>query len=82
MYMEGLKDGRKFIQAAHKASAKKPIILLKGGRSETGQKSAGSHTAAPAGLAEINACAFSSAGIMTIENPDELFHVSPGRYFG
>jgi acetyltransferase len=76
IYMEGLKDGRKFIQAAHQTVAKKPIILLKGGRSETGQKSAGSHTGALAGLAEVNACAFSSAGIITIENPDELFPVA------
>lgn len=44
MYVEGMSQGRKFLQQAHQTSREKPIILLKSGRSATGRKSAGSHT--------------------------------------
>ncbi|MGD9201299.1 MAG: acetate--CoA ligase family protein [Chitinispirillia bacterium] len=73
MYVEGLRDGRKFLQHAYKTTTKKPIILLKSGRSSTGKKSAGSHTGALAGISEIAETAFKRAGIITIENADELF---------
>jgi len=76
MYLEGLKDGRKFIQEAHRTTANKPVIVLKGGRSKTGQKSAGSHTGALAGESEVSRSAFNSAGVTTIDNPDELFPVA------
>jgi acetyltransferase len=76
MYLEGVKDGRKFIQEAYKATAKKPIIALKGGRSETGQKSARSHTGALAGQSEVSLSAFKSAGVTSLDNPDELFPVA------
>ena len=73
MYVEGLRDGRKFLQYAYKTTTKKPIILLKSGRSSTGKKSAGSHTGALAGISEVAKTAFKRAGIITIENADELF---------
>jgi len=76
MYLEGVKDGRRFIQQAYKASAKKPIIALKGGRSETGQKSARSHTGALAGQSQVSHSAFKSAGVISLNNPDELFPVA------
>lgn len=73
MYVEGLRDGRKFLQEAYKTTAKKPIILLKSGRSSTGSQSAGSHTGALAGISEVARSAFKRAGIITIDNSDELF---------
>jgi len=73
MYVEGLREGRKFLQQAYKTTEKKPIILLKSGRSSTGSQSAGSHTGALAGISEVAKSAFERAGIITIENPDELF---------
>jgi len=73
MYVEGLKDGRKFLQQAYRTTEKKPILLLKGGRSATGSRSAGSHTGVLAGISEVAKSAFERAGIITIENPDELF---------
>jgi acyl-CoA synthetase (NDP forming) len=76
MYLEGVRDGRKFIQEAYKVTAKKPIIALKGGRSETGQKSARSHTGALAGQSEVSLSAFKSAGVTSLDNPDELFPVA------
>ena len=73
MYVEGLHNGRAFVQQAQKTTLEKPIILLKSGRSSTGKKSAGSHTGALAGISEVAQTAFRRAGIIAIENSDELF---------
>ncbi len=73
MYVEGLHNGREFIQQAQITTLEKPIILLKSGRSSTGKKSAGSHTGALAGISEVARGAFKRAGIIVIENSDELF---------
>lgn len=76
MYVEGMRDGREFIQQAQKTTLEKPIILLKSGRSSTGKRSAGSHTGALAGISEVAKGAFQRAGIIVIENSDELFPVA------
>ena len=73
MYVEGLRNGREFVQQAQKTTLEKPIILLKSGRSSTGKRSAGSHTGALAGISEVAKGAFQRAGIIVIENSDELF---------
>jgi acetyltransferase len=73
MYVEGLHNGREFVQQAQKTTLEKPIILLKSGRSSTGKRSAGSHTGALAGISEVAKTAFKRAGIIVIENSDELF---------
>lgn len=73
MYVEGMRKGREFLQQAYKTSRQKPIVLFKGGRSATGKQSAGSHTGALAGMSRVAKGAFKRAGIIVIENPDELF---------
>ncbi len=72
MYVEGMREGRKFLQQAYKTTRDKPIILLKSGRSSIGQRSAGSHTGALAGMSEVAKGAFNRAGVVVIENSDEL----------
>ncbi|MCF6245955.1 MAG: acetate--CoA ligase family protein [Desulfobacula sp.] len=76
MYVEGMSQGRKFLQEAYNTSIEKPIILLKSGRSATGKKSAGSHTGSLAGISEVANRAYERAGIVVIENSDELFPVA------
>jgi len=73
IYVEGLRNGREFVQQAQKTTLEKPIILLKSGRSATGKKSAGSHTGALAGISEVANGAFRRAGIIVIDNSDMLF---------
>lgn len=73
MYVEGMRDGRSFLQQAYRTTRKKPIVLLKGGRSDAGTRSAGSHTGALAGMSEVARTAFGRAGIVVLENSDELF---------
>jgi len=76
MYVEGMREGRKFLQQAHKTTRKKPIIVLKAGRTDTGRRSAGSHTGALAGISEVARSAFVRAGISVVESSDELFPVA------
>lgn len=73
IYVEGMREGRKFLQQAYQASITKPIVLLKSGHSEIGQRSAGSHTGALAGMSEVARSAFKRAGIIVIEKSDQLF---------
>jgi acetyl coenzyme A synthetase (ADP forming)-like protein len=75
-YVEGMRDGRRFLQEAYRTTLRKPIILLKGGRSSTGKLSAGSHTGALAGISEVSRTAFKRSGIIVVERTDALFPVA------
>lgn len=76
IYVEGMSQGREFLQEAYKTSRIKPIILLKSGKSTKGKKSAGSHTGALAGISEVAKSAYERAGIIVLEHSDELFPVA------
>jgi len=76
MYVEGMREGRSFLQQAYRTSRVKPIIVLKGGRSAKGSQSVGSHTGALAGISEVSRTAFQRAGITVVERSDELFPVT------
>jgi len=64
LYIEGIKDGRKFIHTAKMANAKKPVILVKGGRTPRGAQAALSHTASLATDDKILDAALKQAGII------------------
>jgi len=70
MYLEGIKDGRKFISVAQKI--KKPIVILKAGKTERAQKAISSHTGALAGSDEIMTAVFEKTGVIRAENMDEF----------
>jgi acyl-CoA synthetase (NDP forming) len=53
MYIEGLDDGRRFFEVLKSVGNEKPVIIMKGGQSETGRRAAMSHTASIGGDAEI-----------------------------
>ncbi len=76
MYVEGLREGRKFLQQASRTTQVKPIVLYKSGRSAKGSKSAGSHTGALAGISEVANSAFKRAGIITVQHSDEMFPIA------
>ncbi len=79
LYVEGLKPGRgrKFIELARKAvSVGKPVIVLKGGRTKRGFEAAASHTAAMAAGYEIYRAAFKQAGIIEVDEMEEMFDVA------
>jgi acetyltransferase len=72
LYMEGIKNGRKFIEEARKTVKRKPILALKGGITQESAQRAKSHTASIAGADEIFDAAFKKAGIIRVENVEEL----------
>jgi acetyl coenzyme A synthetase (ADP forming)-like protein len=74
MYVESLKNGKKFLQVAKKC--KKPLVVIKAGKSERGKEAAASHTGALAGSAEIYSGAFRQAGIIEVDSVSSLFEVS------
>ena len=71
LYIEGLKDGRRFIDNALKAT--KPIIALKAGVSAHGAAAAASHTGSLAGSGQIYEAAFKQAGIVMASDLNSLF---------
>ena len=75
-YLEGVKDGREFLKVAKKVSNKKPIIVLKAGKTSKGVKAVSSHTGSLAGVAEIYSGVFKQAGVIEAQNWEELFDIA------
>ena len=71
LYIEGLKDGRRFIQESAKAS--KPIVVLKAGVSEHGAAAAASHTGSLAGSQKVYGAAFQQSGAIQATDLSDLF---------
>ncbi len=73
IYMEGIKDGRKFMQSAKRVSRKKPIVVIKAGRSERGARAVASHTGSLAGADRIYTAAFEQTGVLRAFSISEAF---------
>jgi len=73
MYMEDVKSGRRFVDVASRVATKKPIIVLKSGRTEEGKKAVSSHTASLAGNDEVNSAAFRQSSIIRARDNEHLF---------
>ena len=71
LYIEGLKDGRSFMDVSRKAT--KPIIAIKSGVSAHGAAAAASHTGSLAGAAKVYNAAFQQAGVVQASDLDNLF---------
>jgi len=75
-YVEGVKDGRDFINRVSEVTLKKPVIAIKAGLTGSGSKAASSHTGSLAGMAEAYSAAFKKAGVLQVSNMEELFDLS------
>ncbi len=73
LYIESVRDGRKFVSATRAASRNKPIIVIKSGRGVEGARAAASHTGALAGLDEVYETVIRRAGMLRVYNIGELF---------
>ena len=71
-YIEGLKDGRRFFDLAKRVTRKKPIIVLKAGRSLEGASAAMSHTASLSGSDAIHDAVFKQAGVIRVDTVDDM----------
>lgn len=73
LYLEGLKEGREIIDVLKKVSAKKPVIAIKAGKTESGQKSALSHTGSLAGDYQIYRAIFRQSGVIEADSLRDMF---------
>lgn len=71
-YLEGIQDGPRLAQAIRKAGGKKPVAILKSGRTESGSRAASSHTASLAGSIQIFDALCKQAGVLRVESLEEL----------
>lgn len=73
-YLEGIKDGRAFLDAARQITGEKPLILWKGGQTEGGSRATVSHTSAIAGSMRIWDAMCKQTGIIPVHSLDELIY--------
>ena len=74
-YVEDIKDTKTFLNTLRRTTARKPVIILKGGKTEAGAKAAASHTGAMASNYAIWAAAVRQHGGLLVENFDQLMHM-------
>ena len=73
LYIEAIKDARKFMSAARAAARIKPVVVVKSGRMAQGAKAAATHTGALAGSDAVYDAAFQRAGVLRVSDLRELF---------
>jgi acyl-CoA synthetase (NDP forming) len=73
LYLEGVSDGRRFLEQARRVSREKPVIALKVGRNKSGRRAVASHTGALAGQESAFNAAFRRAGVIRADTSEELF---------
>src|SRR6186713_3318167 len=77
-HCEDLKDGRAFAEAAKRVSKKKPVVVLKAGRTSAGAKAASSHTGALAGNDKIYEDVFAQSGVIRARSLRDLLDFARG----
>ena len=75
-YLEGLREGSRFVKLAKEITKKKPIVILKAGGTPAGTNAARSHTAALAGSDEVYNAMFRQCGVIRVNEMDELIDVA------
>lgn len=78
LYLEGIRDARRFMSALRAAATAKPVIVLKSGRKPAGSKAALTHSGAIVGSDDIFDAALQRAGAVRVESIVQLFTISKG----
>jgi acyl-CoA synthetase (NDP forming) len=76
LYVESVKNGRRFFESARRVGHKKPIVLLKGGRNDAGNRAAASHTGAMTSDIKIFEAACRQAGVVLAQEPMDLLDLA------
>lgn len=76
MYLEDVRDGRRFMDVVSDISRTKPVVVMKSGKTEAGAKAASSHTGSIAGSVEAFKTAFHQAGVIEANSIEDLFDFS------
>jgi acyl-CoA synthetase (NDP forming) len=75
-YIEGLREGRRFLELAGKITRRKPVVIMKVGSTDCGARAACSHTAALSGADDICDAAFRQSGVIRVEEVGDMIDVS------
>lgn len=75
-YIEGLPDGREFMEVARRVSARKPVVVVKSGGTEAGARAVSSHTGSLAGSDQAYDAAFHQSGVLRARALEELFDLA------
>ncbi|MDZ4256453.1 MAG: CoA-binding protein, partial [archaeon] len=73
VYLEGVRNGKKFFHTAQKLSKKKPVIVIKGGMSVAGGKATASHTGSLAGSGKVFEAVVDQTGLIPARTMQEVF---------
>ncbi len=77
-YIEGLNDGARFMKIVEEVTPRKPVIVLKPGKTQAAANAIRSHSGAMAGTDEIYNAAFKKMGATRVESPEEMLDVAIG----
>jgi acyl-CoA synthetase (NDP forming) len=78
LYIESVTDGRKFMQAAQECANHKPVIVIKAGRTQSGQRATLSHTGSMAGADAVYDAALRQCGAIRVHTIEEMFDLCKG----
>ena len=81
MYIEGVKDGKRFFNILRQAASTKPVIIIKGGKGKSGARAVASHTASLAGSVKIWETVVTQAGAVSAKSLDEMADLAVSFYF-
>lgn len=76
IYMESIGNARSFLSAAREVALKKPIIVVKAGRTEAAAKAAASHTGSLTGSDEVLDAAFRRVGVLRVDKISDIFYTA------
>ncbi|MGL1832042.1 acetate--CoA ligase family protein [Rhodocyclaceae bacterium SMB388] len=78
LYVEGFRDGQRFLQVARAITPIKPVVVYKSGATELGKKAASSHTGALAGSYEMTVDLLKQVGVSVVRHSDQILPVAEG----
>jgi acetyltransferase len=76
IYMESIGDARSFLSAAREVALSKPVIVIKGGRTDAAVRAAASHTGSLAGSDDVLDAVFRRCGVLRVSNISDLFYMA------
>ena len=81
MYIEGVRDGRRFLSSLKRATEEKPVLILKGGRGDAGSRATASHTASMAGSRQLWQSMIDQTGAVSATEIEDLVDTAVAFYF-
>ena len=78
LYIESVADGREFMQAVQACASEKPVVVIKAGRTRSGQRATLSHTGSMAGADQVYDAALRQCGAIRVHTIEEVFDLCKG----